>query len=104
MAKALDAINFFNVYMRVVLREQYHATGRKDVSVRLASSATSSLVSLRTCFVVLCVLGGAYFYSHIGYYLKIDEDFEYIISDDLNMESNKVKQILELLVLDDPLI
>lgn len=28
-----------------------------------------------------------------GYYLKIDGDFEYIVSDDLNMESNKVKQV-----------
>ena len=34
----------------------------------------------------------------IGYYLKIDEDFEYIVSDDLNMESNKVKQVLNFLL------
>ena len=33
-----------------------------------------------------------------GYYLKIDEDFEYIVSDDLNMESNKVKQVLNFLL------
>ena len=33
-----------------------------------------------------------------GYYLKVDEDFEYIVSDDLNMESNKVKQVLNFLL------
>ena len=33
-----------------------------------------------------------------GYYLKIDGDFEYIVSDDLNMESNKVKQVLNFLL------
>ena len=33
-----------------------------------------------------------------GYYLKIDRDFEYIVSDDLNMESNKVKQVLNFLL------
>ena len=32
-----------------------------------------------------------------GYYLKVDEDFEFIISDDLNMDCNKVKQV-ELLI------
>lgn len=31
-----------------------------------------------------------------GYYLKIDEDFEFIVSDDLSMDSNKVKQLSEL--------
>lgn len=33
-----------------------------------------------------------------GYYLKVDEDFEYIVSDDLNMESNKVNQVLNFLL------
>lgn len=33
-----------------------------------------------------------------GYYLKIDEDFEFIISDDLNMDCNKVKQVLNFLL------
>lgn len=33
-----------------------------------------------------------------GYYLKIDEDFEFIVSDDLNMDSNKVNAGLELLI------
>lgn len=33
-----------------------------------------------------------------GYYLKIDEDFEFIVSDDLNMDSNKVKQVLNFLL------
>lgn len=33
-----------------------------------------------------------------GYYLKIDDDFEYIVSDDLNMDSMKVKQVLNFLL------
>ena len=33
-----------------------------------------------------------------GYYLKIDEDFEFIVSDDLSMDSNKVKQVLNFLL------
>lgn len=33
-----------------------------------------------------------------GYYLKVDEDFEFIISDDLNMDCNKVKQVLNFLL------
>lgn len=33
-----------------------------------------------------------------GYYLKIDDDFEFIISDDLNMDCNKVKQVLNFLL------
>lgn len=32
-----------------------------------------------------------------GYYLVADDDFEFIISDDLNMDSNKVKQIMNFL-------
>ena len=34
----------------------------------------------------------------VGYYLKIDEDFEFIVSDDLRMDSNKVKQVLNFLL------
>lgn len=37
-------------------------------------------------------------YKENGYYLVVDEDFDYIISDDLNMESNKVKQVLNFLL------
>ena len=33
-----------------------------------------------------------------GYYLQIDEDTEFIISDDLKMNSNKVKQVLNFLL------
>lgn len=33
-----------------------------------------------------------------GYYLKIDDDFEFIISDDLNMNCDKVKQVLNFLL------
>lgn len=33
-----------------------------------------------------------------GYYLQVDDDFEFIISDDLNMDSNKVKQVLKFLL------
>ncbi len=33
-----------------------------------------------------------------GYYLKVDEDFEFIISDDLNMDCNKVQQVLNFLL------
>lgn len=33
-----------------------------------------------------------------GYYLKVDSDFEYIISDDLNMSIDKVKQVLTFLL------
>ena len=33
-----------------------------------------------------------------GFYLKLDEDFEFIVSDDLNMNSVKVKQILNFLL------
>ena len=32
-----------------------------------------------------------------GYYIQVDDDFEYIISDDLKMDQNKAKQGLELL-------
>lgn len=33
-----------------------------------------------------------------GFYLKVDEDFEFIISDDLNMNSDKVKQVMTFLL------
>lgn len=33
-----------------------------------------------------------------GFYLKLDEDFEFIVSDDLNMNSDKVKQVLAFLL------
>lgn len=33
-----------------------------------------------------------------GYYLQVDDDFEFIISDDLNMDSNKVKQVMKFLL------
>jgi len=33
-----------------------------------------------------------------GYYLQIDDDYQYIISDDLNMDSNKVMQVLNFLL------
>lgn len=33
-----------------------------------------------------------------GYYLKVDDDFEYIISDDLGMSPDKVKQVLAFLL------
>lgn len=33
-----------------------------------------------------------------GYYLKVDDDFEYIISDDLAMTPDKVKQVLTFLL------
>jgi len=33
-----------------------------------------------------------------GYYLKIDNDYEYIISDELNLESNLVKQVMNFLL------
>lgn len=33
-----------------------------------------------------------------GYYMQIDEDTEFIISDDLKMNSNKVKQVLNFLL------
>lgn len=33
-----------------------------------------------------------------GYYLQIDEDFEYIISDDLKIDQNKAKQVLNFLL------
>lgn len=33
-----------------------------------------------------------------GFYLKVDEDFEFIVSDDLNMNSIKVKQVLNFLL------
>ena len=33
-----------------------------------------------------------------GFYLRIDEDFEFIVSDDLNMNSDKVKQVLNFLL------
>lgn len=33
-----------------------------------------------------------------GYYIKVDDDFEYIISDDLGIDRNKVKQILNFLL------
>ena len=37
-------------------------------------------------------------YKENGYYLIVDDDLEYIISDDLNMEINKVKQVLNFLL------
>lgn len=33
-----------------------------------------------------------------GYYIKVDDDFEYIISDDLGIDQNKVKQVLNFLL------
>lgn len=33
-----------------------------------------------------------------GYYLKIDDDFEFVISDDLSMNCDKVKQVLTFLL------
>ena len=33
-----------------------------------------------------------------GYYIQLDDDFEYIMSDDLNMSSDKVKQVLKFLL------
>ena len=33
-----------------------------------------------------------------GYYIQLDEDYYYIISDDLNMGSDKVKQVLKFLL------
>ena len=33
-----------------------------------------------------------------GYYLQVDEDFEYIISDDLKIDQNKAKQVLNFLL------
>ena len=33
-----------------------------------------------------------------GYYLKVDDDFEFVISDDLNMNCDKVKQVLTFLL------
>ena len=33
-----------------------------------------------------------------GYYLEVDDDYEYVISDDLNMDSNKVKQVMHFLL------
>ena len=34
-----------------------------------------------------------------GYYIQVDDDFEYIISDDLKMDQNKAKQVLNFLLL-----
>lgn len=36
-------------------------------------------------------------YKH-GYYIQVDDDFEYIISDDLKMDQNKAKQVLNFLL------
>lgn len=33
-----------------------------------------------------------------GYYIKVDDDFEYIISDELGIDQNKVKQVLNFLL------
>lgn len=33
-----------------------------------------------------------------GYYLQVDKDFEYVVSDDLNMSSDKVKQVITFLL------
>ena len=33
-----------------------------------------------------------------GYYIKVDDDFEYIISDELGIDHNKVKQVLNFLL------
>ena len=33
-----------------------------------------------------------------GYFLRVDDDFEFIVSDDLNMSSDKVKQVLNFLL------
>lgn len=33
-----------------------------------------------------------------GYYLQVDEDFEYVVSDELNMSSDKVKQVITFLL------
>ena len=36
--------------------------------------------------------------SDNGYYIQVDEDFEYILSDQLFMDINKVKQVLNFLL------
>ena len=33
-----------------------------------------------------------------GYYMQVDDDFEYILSDDLGMDQNKAKQVLNFLL------
>ncbi len=33
-----------------------------------------------------------------GFYMQVDEDFEYILSDDLGMDQNKAKQVLNFLL------
>lgn len=33
-----------------------------------------------------------------GYYMQVDDDFEYILSDDLGMDRNKAKQVLNFLL------
>jgi len=37
-------------------------------------------------------------YKDEGYYLKVDEDFNYIISEDLNMSADKIGQIMNFLL------
>lgn len=37
-------------------------------------------------------------YKDNGYFLKVDNDFEYLISNDLNMKSDKVKQVINFLL------
>lgn len=50
-------------------------------------------------------LDGVAFYIYLlceiykqGYYMQVDDDFEYIISDDLKMDQNKAKQVLNFLL------
>lgn len=33
-----------------------------------------------------------------GYYIEVDDDFEFILSDDLGIDQNKVKQVLNFLL------
>lgn len=64
MAKALDAINFFNAPVRFVALSNIMPQVEKT-RLGMVSQQRDLFIILSVCvFVVLCVLGGAYFYSH----------------------------------------
>lgn len=65
MAKALDAINFFNAPVRFVALSNIMPQVEKTRLGTVSQQQRDLFISLSACvFVVLCVLGGAYFYSH----------------------------------------
>ena len=98
MAKALESINFFNAPVRFVALSNIMPQVEKT-RLGMVSQQRDLFISLSVCvIVVLCVLGGAYYYSH-KLNLRLKQAHALISQhlDELNstneqlVEANKVK-------------